>query len=117
MAKAKKQDAPVAPNMDEIKQQLVEKAKEDKHIAQRDIFALIPDTPENAEVLDALYTELADASVEVTITEPDAAGFVNDWVEEEEEVAVEEAVYLDDDVADDSVRLYLREIGKIPLLN
>jgi RNA polymerase primary sigma factor len=79
---------------------------------------VIPDTPENAEVLDALYTELADASVEVTITEPDEANFTDEWEEEEgEEVTVEEAVYLDDDVADDSVRLYLREIGKIPLLN
>jgi RNA polymerase primary sigma factor len=118
MAKSKKQVAAEAPNADELKRQLVEKAKADKHVAQRDIFAVIPDTPENAEVLDALYTELADASVEVTITEPDEANFTDEWEEEEgEEVTVEEAVYLDDDVADDSVRLYLREIGKIPLLN
>jgi len=119
MAKAKKQDTP-APSTDpaELKQQLVDKAKADKSIAQRDIFALIPETPENAEVLDALYTELADAGVEITITEPDTEAFVKDWAEEEEEeVVVEEAVYLEDDVADDSVRLYLREIGKIPLLN
>jgi len=112
-----KQDTP-APSMDDVKQQLVDKAKADGHIAQRDIFAVIPDTPENAEVLDALYTELADASVEVTLTEPNAEAFDDTWeLDEGEEVAVEETVYLDDDVADDSVRLYLREIGKIPLLN
>ena len=120
MAKATKQkqpDAPV-PSMDELKLQLVTKAKADGHISQRDIFAVITDTPENAETLDALYTELADASVEVTATDPDEATFTDVWAEEgDEETALEEAVYLDDDVSDDSVRLYLREIGKIPLLN
>lgn len=119
VAKAKPQDkATPAPDMDAQKQQLVEKAKADGHISQRDIFAVIPDTPENAEVLDALYTDLADLSVEVTATDPDEAAFVDEWTtEESEEEAPLEAVYLDDDVADDSVRLYLREIGKIPLLN
>ncbi|MGH7241673.1 MAG: RNA polymerase sigma factor RpoD [Candidatus Saccharimonadales bacterium] len=122
MPKAKKQDTPKEPvaNLDQLKQELVEKAKKDGHISQRDIFAVIPETPENAEVLDALYTELADGNVEVTATEPDEANFDNEWTaedEEEEEVSVHEGVYLDDDVADDSVRLYLREIGKIPLLN
>jgi len=102
---------------------LIEKAKKDGHIEQREILAVLPETPENAESLDALYTEFADANVEVTATDPDVASFTDDWVAEveEEEVEVEgsgsKVVYLDDDVADDSVRLYLREIGKIPLLN
>jgi RNA polymerase primary sigma factor len=100
------------------KQQLVEKAKKDKRINQRDIFAVLPETPENAEILDALYTELADNNIEITTTEPDAAAFTSEWEEEEaEEEDTTAAVYLDDDVADDSVRLYLREIGKIPLLS
>jgi RNA polymerase primary sigma factor len=110
-----------AENFEELKKQLVEKAKKDGHVEARDIFAIIPETPENAEALDALYTEFAEASVEVTTTEPDVAAFTDDWVEEEEEAETEGSgstvVYLDDDVADDSVRLYLREIGKIPLLN
>lgn len=101
---------------------LMEKAKKNGNISQKEIFAILPETPANAEALDALYTELADASIEITTAvEPDAAKFTDEWVaeaeEEEEEVTTTAAVYLDDDVADDSVRLYLREIGKIPLLN
>src|SRR5205085_7125533 len=82
-----------------------------------------PETPENAEALDAVYTELADANVEVVTTDPDVAAFTNDWVGEAEEEEAEDidagstVVYLNDHVADDSVRLYLREIGKIPLLS
>ena len=106
------------PNFDEIKAKLVEQAKKDGTIAQKDIIAVIPDVPENAEVLDSLYTELADLTLEITTAGPDVEGFTQEWVEEEEEeVDTSVAVYLDDDVADDSVRLYLREIGKIPLLN
>ncbi|HEY5442547.1 MAG TPA: RNA polymerase sigma factor RpoD [Candidatus Saccharimonadales bacterium] len=107
--------------LEQQKRALVERAKKDGHIDQQEIFGLIPETPENAEALDALYTELADLNVDITTTEPDVANFTTEWVAEEAE---EEAaaptntpVYLDDDVADDSVRLYLREIGKIPLLN
>ncbi len=115
-------DAPVV-DLDTQKKQLIEKAIKEGHVDAKDIFAIIPETPENAEVLDALYTEFADASIEVITTDPEPTAFTDDWVaeveEEEEEVqgSGSAVVYLDDDVADDSVRLYLREIGKIPLLN
>ena len=115
-------DAPVV-DIDTQKKQLIEKAIKEGHVDAKDIFAIIPETPENAEVLDALYTEFADASIEVITTDPEPTAFTDDWVaeveEEEEEVqgSGSAVVYLDDDVADDSVRLYLREIGKIPLLN
>lgn len=110
-------DKNAAPNMEQIKAEMVEKAKKEGKIDQRAILAAIPETPENADTLDALYTELADLNIEVVgATEPNAAEFTDEWAEdEEEEVVVPEQVYLDD-IADDSVRLYLREIGKIPLL-
>jgi RNA polymerase primary sigma factor len=119
-SKAKKSKATEESlTIDQHKQQLIARAKKDGHIEQRDIFASIPETAENAEVLDALYTELADANIEITTTEPNPENFTDEWEEEAEEevVPTNTAVYLDDDVADDSVRLYLREIGKIPLLN
>ena len=120
MAKAKdKQPEKLTP--EQKRQELIDKAKKIGHVEARAIFALIPETPENAEALDALYTELAELNIEITTTEPDATNFTDEWVvdeaEEEEDLAADTAVYLDDDVADDSVRLYLREIGKIPLLN
>ena len=120
MAKAKDKTADSAATPELKRQQLIDKAKKDGHIEQRDIFVLIPETAENAEALDTLYTELSELNVEITTTEPDVENFSDEWVAEEaeeEEVATNTAVYLDDDVADDSVRLYLREIGKIPLLN
>lgn len=119
-------DHPVAdsvaidPAMEANKKELLEKAKKDKKIDQRDVFALIPDVPENADTLDQLYTEFADANIEMTVAaEPNVEDFTDEWAGEEgeeEEIVVEEHVYLDD-IADDSVRLYLREIGKIPLLS
>ncbi len=98
---------------EDAKKELIAKAKKDGKIDQRDISAALPDTPENVDILDKLYTELADNGIKIT-TGNDSAN--DDWSEEEsEEVVLQEQVYLDD-VADDSVRLYLREIGKIPLL-
>jgi RNA polymerase primary sigma factor len=111
------EDTNIDPALLAAKQELAEKAKKAGKIDQREIFKAIADTPENTDLLDSLYTELADASVEITGVAEPTAGFTDEWAEEEEEeTVVPEQVYLDD-IADDSVRLYLREIGKIPLLS
>ena len=85
MAKAK-DNKPAEPTLtiEQQRQKLVEQAKKDGRIDQRDIIAAIPETAENAEVLDALYTELADASIEITTTGPDPENFTDEWAEEEE---------------------------------
>jgi RNA polymerase primary sigma factor len=109
---------PIDPALAAAKQNLIEKAKKEGKVDQREIFAAIPDTPENVDALDLLYTELADANIEITGNAEPTVGLTDEWVvdEEEEVVDLTAQVYLDD-IADDSVRLYLREIGKIPLLN
>ncbi|HSW74476.1 MAG TPA: RNA polymerase sigma factor RpoD [Candidatus Saccharimonadales bacterium] len=114
--------APV--DIEQAKQDLIARAKKAGEIDQKDITALLADTPENVDALDALYTELADAGVQVKTAEigspgEDGEDFSDEWVAEDgEEILpdVNDQSYLDD-IADDSVRLYLREIGKIPLLN
>jgi RNA polymerase primary sigma factor len=122
--KDKKTDAATPVDFEQVKKDLVATAKKAGAIEQKDISAAIPDVPENAEVLDQLYTELADAGVEVAALEAGAEDpaladptLSDEWtIEDGEEIIVEDQTYLDD-IADDSVRLYLREIGKIPLLS
>jgi len=112
--------APVDPALEIAKGELLVRAKKIGKIGQREIFAAIPDVPENADLLDQLYTDLAEANLEiVAVTDPAAGDFSDEWSledGEEEEIVLDDKIYMDD-IADDSVRLYLREIGKIPLLN
>ena len=100
-------------------EQLLEIGKKDGKLEQRQIFELIPDTPANIDILDDLYNELAEGGIDlIPITEPGAPGFIatDDWEEEEEKPKTPADTSYLDDISDDSVRLYLREIGKIPLL-
>jgi RNA polymerase primary sigma factor len=119
--KAPKKTVKTTENFDKQIVQLVAKGKKKGKLDQREVFSIIPDTPENTDTLDRLYTELAENNIPmIATTEPSKEGFVDEWVteaepEEEETVVPEDTSYIDD-IADDSVRLYLREIGKIPLL-
>ena len=103
---------------EQAKADLLEKAKAAGSVDAKEISELLPDTPENVEALDALYMELTEAGVDVvTPEEPVLTELSDEWLmDDEEEIILEDQTYLDD-IADDSVRLYLREIGKIPLLN
>lgn len=96
-------------------EQLVAKGKKDGKLDQREVFDLIPDTPQNADALDQLYSELAENEINL-VAASDSAVTDDEWTAEDtEELIVDDSSYIDD-IADDSVRLYLREIGKIPLL-
>lgn len=115
---AKQNDKKLSPEELTIaKDKLLVKGKKDGKLDQRDIFKAIADTSDNVDILDQLYSELGDNNIElVSATEPSTEDFDDEWTDEEgEKIVVEDKVYLDD-IADDSVRLYLREIGKIPLL-
>ena len=99
--------------MEEVKKQLFEQAVKDGKIDQEEIFSKIPETADNTDILDSLYSELAEKNIKIT---GGTASDSDDWTpEEDEEIELSDKVYMDD-IADDSVRLYLREIGKIPLL-
>jgi len=97
--------------------QLLEQGKRDGKLDQREIFSLIPDTPANIDVLERLYAEMAENDIEMLpAVEPDTAALNSEWeADSEDEILTDESAFIDD-IADDSVRLYLREIGKIPLL-
>lgn len=120
--RAKKQVKELEDNSKLIaaKNELLKKAKKEGRISQQAIFESIPDGPANSELLDELYSELAEKNISIVESEettaPEVKNASDEWVpEDDEEIIIDENTYLDD-IADDSVRLYLREIGKIPLL-
>ncbi len=118
MSRKAKVTMPTPEEMDALKQQLFDKAKKDGQIDQKEILKVFSESPENVEILDSLYSDLAEANLEV-VSEPSTEEFSDEWVlenGEEEEAVTNDTSYIDD-IADDSVRLYLREIGKIPLLS
>lgn len=101
----------------EVVDQLVSIAGKKKNILdQQEVI----DAVEEAGVyenLEEIYTKLASEKVVVTTKDEPADDDIWATSEEDEEalVAAQDTSYLDD-ISDDSVRLYLREIGKIPLL-
>ena len=124
MAKKPAKEVKAAEPTDEAKQkleavlkQLVKKADSKQHLLdQQEVL----DAVEEAgvyEQLEELYAKLAAEKVIVTTKDEPADDDIWATTEEDEEglLAEQDTSYLDD-ISDDSVRLYLREIGKIPLL-
>ena len=83
-------------------------AKEQGHLTYDDINDALPDSVLTPEDLDQIYTKLA--NLEIDIVDPAEVDRVKQpEVEEEEEKGRL-------DILDDPVRMYLRQMGKVPLL-
>ena len=83
-------------------------AKEQGHLTYDDINDALPDSVLTPEDLDQIYTKLA--NLEIEIVDPAEVDRVKQPEAEEEE----EKGRLD--ILDDPVRMYLRQMGKVPLL-
>lgn len=111
--KADKKVEQESANTDEKVQKIIEKAKESGKITYGELATELDDT--NPEEIDKVFDAFEDLGVDLNddLDEPDIEDLEN----------VEEIKLEDMDVAniegvsvDDPVRMYLREIGKIPLL-
>ncbi|MGB9707122.1 MAG: RNA polymerase sigma factor RpoD [Microgenomates group bacterium] len=95
---------------------LIEKGKKQGFVTQEEILQLFPDAEERIEELDDLYDKLLKEKVDVfeSVTEKEIA--------EDEKAATELSrelellATLEDKTLTDPVRMYLKEIGRVPLL-
>ena len=91
-----------------IVEHLVDQAEEQGHLTQADIVAAIPDAANDAELMESITTQLHGEGVDVV-----------DEAEGEDEpldADLDEVSSADANMVTDSVRLYLREIARAPLL-
>ncbi len=118
-------------------QTLIQKGREQKFITEQELIRVVPDIEENIVVLDDLYELLFDLGVDVidvkeekiwkaslkakedkekhkkVVVSEDEASEGEEEPEEETEIPKVDL----SEIANDSVRMYLNEIGRIPLLD
>ena len=90
-------------------EELLVKGRRQGHVSAEDVLAAIPEAEANRERLSSIIATLSENNINVRI---DAT------VDREASVVVDAARRIVDEAAgiDDPVRMYLREIGKVPLL-
>src|ERR1051325_713812 len=96
---------------DTIKE-LVKLAKEQGYLTYGDLNDTLPDTITSPEELDNILMTLRNMDIEI-IDASEVDRFKQEEKEEEEETKVQTSRY---DILDDPVRMYLKQMGQVPLL-
>ncbi len=99
--------------------QLVEKGKQQGFVTQADILQLIPTAEDDMEKFDEIYALLLEEGIEVAEGDIAEGGAEEEGLDAGDIDSLEQAHQQEQglaDISNDSVRMYLREIGRIPLL-
>jgi RNA polymerase primary sigma factor len=90
---------------------LIRLSKEQGYLTFDDINEALPESVENQEEIDNVLSILQ--NLEIEILEPDQ---VDDYKQRQEEAEEEESRSSQHDILDDPVRMYLKQMGQVPLL-
>jgi RNA polymerase primary sigma factor len=105
------QEPVVQGNLNEKIRQLIRLSKEQGYLTFDDINEALPDSVENQEEIDNVLSILNNLDIE--ILEPDQ---VEGYKQRQEEAEEEETRTSQNDILDDPVRMYLKQMGQVPLL-
>ena len=103
-------DIPAGGINDKIRH-LIRLSKEQGYLTFDDINEALPESVENQEEIDNVLSILQ--NLEIEILEPDQ---VEDYKARQEEAEEEESRSSQNDILDDPVRMYLKQMGQVPLL-
>ncbi|HEY3342728.1 MAG TPA: sigma-70 family RNA polymerase sigma factor [Anaerolineae bacterium] len=99
-------------------EQLLSIGRDNGYVTYDDILAAFPDAEQNLEQREEVFTALSDAGIQVVASEDDAIDQLLDKDDDDDDDFVDAARtnLLEAIEADDTVGLYLKEIGRVPLL-
>ncbi len=111
--------------------ELLAKGAEQGYLTLDEILQVFPDVESHVEELEAFYRRLLDMDIEIAEDEPSEGLADGELAEEDEEADELESEAMDDEAEDDEsdlplggtgltsdpVRMYFREIGRVPLLD
>jgi RNA polymerase primary sigma factor len=95
---------------------LVARGKQQGYVTQDQILQVVPEPETNIQQVEDVYAELLEMGIEVLEEDKTFVPPIGKIEEEEEEADLEAALDFEGMSIDDPVRMYLREIGRVPLL-
>jgi RNA polymerase primary sigma factor len=95
---------------------LVARGKQQGYVTQDQILQVVPEPETNIQQVEDVYAELLEMGIEVLEEDKTFVPPLGKIEEEEEEADLEAALDFEGMSIDDPVRMYLREIGRVPLL-
>jgi len=98
----------MSTNQQSVLERLLDQAEEQGHLTQADIVAVVPEAASDADAMEAIAERLRHEGVEIEDEIADA--------EEPLDADLDQVSSADANLVTDSVRLYLREIARAPLL-
>lgn len=98
--------------MPEWIQELMKKGKKDWSVTQDEVMSAIPNAEEDLDLLDEVYTRFLQLEIDIVDTMEKEALFSKDDKKKKDKSSVSLS-----EISDDSIRMYLNEIGRVELLS